>query len=288
MSSAARRPHPGTGPGLGQLFLPGGQQPFDYRGELVDLGVDAAGTPEHGLEQGGDLGGEELRALQRGFQLGDLAAGPGAGQAGQDFGVALPGDEVVHDVAAGDAVQVGHHGRQLDRRRFQQLLRALLFPGALAGQVAPVASVQPDDPELRRGHKAGGGRAALEAGSQPPRIRRVALGPAGQLADLLGIGQHALKSLGLQPVKDRPPVVPGGLHHDRVDLPAAQPVRQRQHLILGGAEGADLLHPPPGILVRRDPDRRGHLGLADIDAAHPVPVQRLVGHLFHAPSLLRS
>ena len=24
------------------------------------------------------------------------------------------------------------------------------------------------------------------------------------------------------------------------------------------------------------------LGLADVDAAHPVPVQRLVGHLFHA------
>ena len=32
------------------------------------------------------------------------------------------------------------------------------------------------------------------------------------------------------------------------------------------------------------PDRRDQPGLADVDAAHPVPVQRLVGHLLH-PSL---
>jgi hypothetical protein len=62
------------------------------------------------------LGGEELRAVQGVLQLGDLAAGPGAGQLGQHPGVAFPGDQVVHDVPAGDPVQVGDHGRQLDRR----------------------------------------------------------------------------------------------------------------------------------------------------------------------------
>ena len=68
------------------------------------------------LQQRGVLGGEELRAFQRLLQLGDLAAGPGAGQLGQHLGVAFPGDQVVHDVPAGDPVQVGDHGRQLDRR----------------------------------------------------------------------------------------------------------------------------------------------------------------------------
>ena len=51
-------------------------------GEPVDAG-------QHRGEQGGVLGGEELRAFQRLFQLGDLAAGCGAGQLGQDLGVAL-------------------------------------------------------------------------------------------------------------------------------------------------------------------------------------------------------
>ena len=49
-------------------------------------------------------------------------------------------------------------------------------------------------------HEAGPDRAALEAGGQPPRIGRVPLGPPGQEPDLLGVGQHALKALCLQPV----------------------------------------------------------------------------------------
>ena len=39
-------------------------------------------------------------------------------------------------------------------------------------------------------------------------------------------------------------VVAGGLHHHRGHLPAPQPVRQRQHLPLRGAEAAGLLRPP--------------------------------------------
>jgi hypothetical protein len=67
------------------------------------------------LKQRGVRRGEELRAVQGVLQLGDLAAGACAGQLGQDLGVAFPGDQVVHDVPAGDPVQVGDHGRQLDR-----------------------------------------------------------------------------------------------------------------------------------------------------------------------------
>ena len=65
--------------------------------------------------QAGVRRGEELRAVQRVLQLGDLAAGPGAGQLGQDLGVAFPGDQVVHDVPAGHPVQVGGPGGQLER-----------------------------------------------------------------------------------------------------------------------------------------------------------------------------
>jgi len=76
------------------------------------------------------------------------------------------------------------------------------------------------------------------------------------------------------------------LHHHRGHLPAPQPVRQRQHLPFRGAEGTGLSRPPRRIPVRWHPDRRHHLRLADIDAAHPVPVQRLVSHLVHASLLL--
>src|SRR6266704_6216990 len=69
--------------------------------------------------------------------------------------------------------------------------------------------MQPDDPELRRDCEAGGDGAALEARRQPAGIGRVPLGPAGQVLDLLGVGQHALEPLGLQPVQRSLPVVPG-------------------------------------------------------------------------------
>ena len=55
------------------------------------------------------LGGEELRALQRGRQLADLGAGAAAGELGQDLRVALAGDQVAHDVPAGHRVQAGEH-----------------------------------------------------------------------------------------------------------------------------------------------------------------------------------
>ena len=58
---------------------------------------------------------------------------------------------------------------QLDRR-FQQLLGAVLLPGALLDQVAAVAGVQPDDPELRVRHEARPDRAALEALRQPAGV----------------------------------------------------------------------------------------------------------------------
>jgi len=75
------------------------------------------------------------------------------------------------------------------------------------------------------------------------------------------------------------PVVPSGLHHPGGHLPAPRSVRQRQHLPPGGAEAAGLRCPPRRVLIRGHADRRDHPGLADVDAAHPVPVQRLAGHL---------
>ena len=80
-SWAARRPPAGHRLGLLQLFFERGQQPFDHRGELVDVGGEPVDAGQHRGEQGGVLGSEELRAFQRLFQLGDLAAsrcGPAA------------------------------------------------------------------------------------------------------------------------------------------------------------------------------------------------------------------
>jgi hypothetical protein len=59
--------------------------------------------------------GEELRAFEGLFQLADLAAGLAAGQLGQHLGAGFPGDQVVHDVPAGHAVQAGQDGGNLDR-----------------------------------------------------------------------------------------------------------------------------------------------------------------------------
>ena len=130
--------------------------------------VDAG---EHGREQPGVAVSEELRPLQGLLQLADLAARAAAGQLREHPGVAMAGDQVAHDVPAGDAVQVCHHAGQLDQLgRFQQLLGAVLLPGALLDQVAAVPGVQPDDPELRVRHEARPDRAALQAGRQPAGV----------------------------------------------------------------------------------------------------------------------
>ena len=54
----------------------------------------------------------------------------------------------------------------------------------------------------------------------------------------------------------RLPVIPGDLHYHRGHLPAPQPVRQREHLLLRGAEAAGLGHLPRRVLIRGHPDRR--------------------------------
>jgi hypothetical protein len=110
-----------------QLLLVRGQQSLDHLRQVVDVGGEPVDAGADLRQQGGMLGGEELRAFQRLFELADLAAGPGAGQLGQHLGVALPGDQVLHDVPAGHPVQVGDHGRQLDRSfsaRFFSRLRS--------------------------------------------------------------------------------------------------------------------------------------------------------------------
>jgi hypothetical protein len=96
---------------LGQLLLMRGQQPFDHPGQPGDLRGDPVDALQHDLQQRRVLRREELRALQRFLQLGDLAAGAGAGagQLGQRLRVALPGDQVIHDVPAGHPVQVADH-----------------------------------------------------------------------------------------------------------------------------------------------------------------------------------
>jgi hypothetical protein len=98
------------------LFLVRGQQLLDHLVQPGDVGGHPVDALQHGRQQAGVLGGEELRAFQRLFQLGDLAAGRGAGQLGQDLGIALAGDQVIHDVPASDPVQVADHAGELDRR----------------------------------------------------------------------------------------------------------------------------------------------------------------------------
>ncbi len=154
-------------------------------------------------------------------------------------------------------------------RHLRLRLRLRLYPGRGHATVA----------ELRRYWSR---RAAyrVSARSRPSQARRqrarnpdehsIALGTAHCRRRLRGpMDEHV--------VIVSPPRAGGG------DLPAPQPVRQRQHPAPGGREGAGLAHPPLRVGIRRDPDRGVQLGLADVDAADPVPVQRLVGDLFHRP-----
>ena len=103
-SWAARRAQPGIDSAWASCSSYGASSRSITCGQVIDVGGSRS-MREHRGQQGGVLGGEELRALQRFFQLADLAAGRAAGQLGQHLGVAFPGDQVVHDVPAGHPVQ---------------------------------------------------------------------------------------------------------------------------------------------------------------------------------------
>ena len=131
----SRRERPGRSDGPsrastrpGRAVPPRREQAFDHPGELGDLPVYPVNAGEHRGQQGGVPGGEELRALQRGTQFADLAAGATAGELGQHLQVAQNRDQLVHDVAAGHCVQAGHYARDLDGRRFEQLLGPAASP----------------------------------------------------------------------------------------------------------------------------------------------------------------
>ena len=115
-SWAERRPQPGLDSAWASCSSYGASSRSITSDSLPISAVRPSMRSSMACQQGGVLGGEELRAVHGVLQLGDLAAGPGAGQLGQYLGVAFPRDQVVHDVPAGDPVQVGDHGRQLDRR----------------------------------------------------------------------------------------------------------------------------------------------------------------------------
>jgi hypothetical protein len=66
--------------GLLELLLVRGQQLVDHPGQVLDVGGQPVDARQHRGQQGGVRRGEELRVLQRLFQLADLAAGCGAGQ----------------------------------------------------------------------------------------------------------------------------------------------------------------------------------------------------------------
>jgi hypothetical protein len=77
-------PPPGHGFSLLELFLIGGQQPLDRLSQPGCLSTELVDARQHDLEQRGVVGGEELRAFEGFFQLGNLPPGGGAGQLGQD------------------------------------------------------------------------------------------------------------------------------------------------------------------------------------------------------------
>ncbi len=172
--------------GLLQLLLVRGQQGLDHPGQPGDVLVHLVDAGQHGGQQRGMMIGKELRALHRGLELADLARARARASWASAFGSRSP------------RMRWSMMSRPVTPCRSVTTLDSLI---AADSSSFPVAGVQPDDPELFCGHEARGDGAALEASRQPLRVSRVVLGAAGQVLHLLGVGQHALEALGLQPVK---------------------------------------------------------------------------------------
>jgi hypothetical protein len=140
---------------LGDLPLVRLAQDGDPLVQHADLGGELVDVVQHHLQDEGVVGGEE-RAVQGLPQLGDLPPHPGPRLLREGFGVALAGDDGAQHVAAGDAMDVADHARQLQVRVLQQLLAALLLRGAHLDQLAAVAGVRAQPADLLRRHEGPG------------------------------------------------------------------------------------------------------------------------------------
>jgi hypothetical protein len=112
-------------------------------------------------------------------------------------------------------------------------------------------------------------------GGQPPPVL-----PAPLLGQVTAVA-------GVQP--DHPEL--RGRHETGPDRAALEVLRQPLGIggvPLRGAERPGLLHAPRPVPIRRHPDRGRHGRLADVDAAHPFAVQRLVSYLFYCVPPSRS
>ena len=247
----------GHRPGLGQLFLIRGQQPLDHLGELVDLGVEVVDAGQHGGQQRGVAGVKNSAPSSAASSSVILRRARARASWASTFGSRSPAmrwSMMSRPVTPCRSVTTADSLIAADSSSFPPAA----FPGS-----------------ARRSGRGGSGCAAGSGGTlRWPRSRRwrrrrarsrppaTASRPGHAAAGRAGAGPAwhrpaRTRTLGLQPVERAFPVVAARLHHHRGHLPAAQPVRQRQHLPPGGAEAAGLGRPPRRVLLRRHPDRRG-------------------------------
>src|SRR5215217_275200 len=162
----------------------------------------------------------------------------------------------------------------------RSLLHALLLPGPLPDERAPVPGqvTQPADRGWR--HEAWPAHAPLDHLGQPYRIQLVGLGAAGDVLDVLGVEQPAGEPLGFQQVERRLPVVAGGLHRDQRHPSSVQPGGQVQQRPGGRGVLPDFLAAVPRLVVVRHSNAHRQGGLADVEGTDPLDqIHRLVGLL---------
>jgi hypothetical protein len=114
----------------GQLLDPTGQLVDPFQHHLAEEPVMVVEVPSQGL-----------------FELAELGPHARAGQLGEHLGVTLSCDHGLEHVAARHPEDVACHRRQLDLGVLQELLHALLLPGPLPDERAPVTGqvTQPAD-----------------------------------------------------------------------------------------------------------------------------------------------
>ena len=212
-------------------------------------------------------------------QVGGLVLELAAGQGGQGGGVAFPGDQGVQDRPAGDAEQVGDAlvlVGDLQAGVLQDFADALAVGGAVLGQGAAHPGQVPQLAHRRRGHEGRAQHPALGQFGQPDRIELVGLGPARHVLHVPGVHQPHPQPAVLQQVEERPPVVPGGLHHHQFHALAHQVVAQGDDVLRGRRHRPGPLHPPARIRPGRPPGAHHRRGLGDIDRRNPGHVLGLL------------
>lgn len=159
----------------------------------------------------------------------------------QEFRIAFSRHNGADNTHAGDPGTITHHVVQVEMHVIQRLVPVLNMLDGPLDQIVARAEETAEPAQVLRRTKRRRQPAIRMQLLEPPTIQAIRFRAARDMLDVTSIDQGDRKPAGLEHLKERDPVHPGGFHGDCSDTTGRSPVRQTMQVTGKGAQCLDRL-----------------------------------------------